>query len=155
MESCSNKKSFKQIIVYVTTSAKVDASPCSVCAQCKTTRHLPRGKLHPLPVPQRPWSHLSIDFLTDLPHHRETPRSWLLWIISLCPAVSFLCPVSLRPYRLQMPCLRTSSGTTGCLRILYLIGVPSSRLGSGRRSWNVWGFRSALLQGFTPRVMGW
>uniref|UniRef100_A0A8K9V225 Gypsy retrotransposon integrase-like protein 1 n=1 Tax=Oncorhynchus mykiss TaxID=8022 RepID=A0A8K9V225_ONCMY len=42
-------------------------SSCSVCAQSKAPRHLPRGKLQPLPVPQRPWSHLSIDFLTDLP----------------------------------------------------------------------------------------
>ena len=42
-------------------------SSCSVCALRKTPRHLPRGKLQPLPVPQRPWSHLSVDFLTDLP----------------------------------------------------------------------------------------
>uniref|UniRef100_A0A8K9X5F7 Gypsy retrotransposon integrase-like protein 1 n=1 Tax=Oncorhynchus mykiss TaxID=8022 RepID=A0A8K9X5F7_ONCMY len=42
-------------------------SSCSVCAQSKAPRHLPRGKLQPLPVPQRPWSHLSVDFLTDLP----------------------------------------------------------------------------------------
>ncbi|XP_071225257.1 uncharacterized protein [Salvelinus alpinus] len=34
---------------------------------CKAPRHLPRVKLQPLPVPQRPWSHLSVDFLTDLP----------------------------------------------------------------------------------------
>jgi hypothetical protein len=29
-----------------------------------------RGKLQPLPIPQRPWSHLSVDFLTDLPPSR-------------------------------------------------------------------------------------
>uniref|UniRef100_A0A8C7TQH1 Gypsy retrotransposon integrase-like protein 1 n=1 Tax=Oncorhynchus mykiss TaxID=8022 RepID=A0A8C7TQH1_ONCMY len=46
---------------------KVYVSSCSVCAQSKAPRHLPRGKLQPLPVPQRPWSHLSVDFLTDLP----------------------------------------------------------------------------------------
>ena len=59
---------------------RVYVSSYLVCAQCKVPRHLPRGKLHPLPVPQRPWSHLSVDFLTDLPPHRETPRSWSLWI---------------------------------------------------------------------------
>ena len=42
-------------------------SSCSVCAQSKVPRHLPRGKLQPLPVPQWPWSHLLVDFLTDLP----------------------------------------------------------------------------------------
>ena len=40
---------------------------CSICAQSKSPRNAPAGKLHPLPVPQRPWSHLSIDFVTDLP----------------------------------------------------------------------------------------
>ena len=46
---------------------RVYVSYCSVCAQCKAPRHLPRGKLQPLPVPQRLWSHLSVDFLKELP----------------------------------------------------------------------------------------
>ncbi|KAL0154737.1 hypothetical protein M9458_049000, partial [Cirrhinus mrigala] len=40
---------------------------CQVCAQSKTPKELPSGLLQPLPIPQRPWSHLSIDFITDLP----------------------------------------------------------------------------------------
>uniref|UniRef100_A0A3B1J2C0 Gypsy retrotransposon integrase-like protein 1 n=1 Tax=Astyanax mexicanus TaxID=7994 RepID=A0A3B1J2C0_ASTMX len=40
---------------------------CSICAQCKTPKTLPAGKLMPLPVPERPWSHLAMDFVTDLP----------------------------------------------------------------------------------------
>jgi hypothetical protein len=39
---------------------KVYVSSCSVLTQSKAPRQ-------PLPVPQRPWSHLSVDFLTDLP----------------------------------------------------------------------------------------
>ena len=35
---------------------RVYVSSCSVCTQCKAPRHLPRGTLHPLPFPQRPWS---------------------------------------------------------------------------------------------------
>ncbi|KAK3568022.1 hypothetical protein QTP86_028613, partial [Hemibagrus guttatus] len=35
--------------------------------QARTSRLLPEGLLEPLPVPRRPWSHLSVDFLTDLP----------------------------------------------------------------------------------------
>uniref|UniRef100_A0A8C7RX13 Gypsy retrotransposon integrase-like protein 1 n=1 Tax=Oncorhynchus mykiss TaxID=8022 RepID=A0A8C7RX13_ONCMY len=46
------------------------AKDVRVCAQCKAPRHLPRGKLQPLPVPQRPWPHLSVDFVTDLPPSR-------------------------------------------------------------------------------------
>uniref|UniRef100_W5LUZ2 Integrase catalytic domain-containing protein n=1 Tax=Astyanax mexicanus TaxID=7994 RepID=W5LUZ2_ASTMX len=40
---------------------------CSLCAMTKTPRSLPAGKLQPLPIPHRPWSHLSIDYITDLP----------------------------------------------------------------------------------------
>ncbi len=37
------------------------------CTISKSPRHLPSGKLNPLPVPNRPWSHLGVDFITDLP----------------------------------------------------------------------------------------
>ncbi|KAL0194521.1 hypothetical protein M9458_008093, partial [Cirrhinus mrigala] len=40
---------------------------CSVCAMSTSPRQLPTGKLVPLPIPQSPWSHLGVDFVTDLP----------------------------------------------------------------------------------------
>ena len=40
---------------------------CTVCVQSKTQHQRPQGLLHPLPVPGRPWSHLSVDFITGLP----------------------------------------------------------------------------------------
>ncbi|KAK3548579.1 hypothetical protein QTP70_014500 [Hemibagrus guttatus] len=40
---------------------------CRDCAMSKSPRHLPSGKLLPLPVPNHPWSHLGVDFITDLP----------------------------------------------------------------------------------------
>ncbi|KAI2647453.1 Transposon Tf2-9 polyprotein [Labeo rohita] len=40
---------------------------CSVCAKSNCPCQLPTGKLVPLPIPQRPWSHLGVDFITDLP----------------------------------------------------------------------------------------
>ena len=40
---------------------------CAACAMVKTPCQLPAGKLQPLPIPQRPWSHLGIDFITDHP----------------------------------------------------------------------------------------
>ncbi|KAI2646481.1 Transposon Tf2-11 polyprotein [Labeo rohita] len=39
----------------------------SVCAMSTSPRQLPTGKLVPLPIPQRPWSHIGVDFVTDLP----------------------------------------------------------------------------------------
>ncbi|KAK3508000.1 hypothetical protein QTP70_010157 [Hemibagrus guttatus] len=43
---------------------------CKECAMAKTPRQLPSGKLLPLPVPNRPWSHLGVDFITDFPNSR-------------------------------------------------------------------------------------
>ncbi|KAK3552407.1 hypothetical protein QTP86_011635 [Hemibagrus guttatus] len=40
---------------------------CPTCAQARPSCHLPGGLLEPLLIPRRPWSHLSVDFLTDLP----------------------------------------------------------------------------------------
>ncbi|XP_070406069.1 uncharacterized protein [Nothobranchius furzeri] len=40
---------------------------CPVCARHKTSRTRPSGLLLPLPVPTRPWSHISLDFVSGLP----------------------------------------------------------------------------------------
>lgn len=40
---------------------------CAVCASSKVPRVLPVGKLTPLATPARPWSHIAVDFVTDLP----------------------------------------------------------------------------------------
>ncbi|KAL0150720.1 hypothetical protein M9458_053943, partial [Cirrhinus mrigala] len=40
---------------------------CEVCCATKPSKQLPAGLLQPLPVPQRPWSHIALDFVTDLP----------------------------------------------------------------------------------------
>ncbi len=40
---------------------------CSACATGKTSNRPPDGLLQPLPVPSRPWSHISLDFITALP----------------------------------------------------------------------------------------
>lgn len=40
---------------------------CSVCAVTKIPRQLPADKLMLLPIPNRPWSHIVVDFVMDLP----------------------------------------------------------------------------------------
>ncbi|KAL2095577.1 hypothetical protein ACEWY4_007725 [Coilia grayii] len=40
---------------------------CPVCNRNKTSNRPPAGLLQPLPVPSRPWSYISLDFVTGLP----------------------------------------------------------------------------------------
>ncbi|KAL0154119.1 hypothetical protein M9458_050578 [Cirrhinus mrigala] len=40
---------------------------CAICNMSKVPRQLTAGLLQPLPVPRRPWSHIALDFITDLP----------------------------------------------------------------------------------------
>ena len=132
----------KDVSVYV--------SSCSVCAQCKAPRHLPRGKLHPLPFPQQPWSHLSIDFLTDLP-----PSQGNTTIMVVVDRFSKSCRL------LPLPGLPTALQTAEAFftHIFRHYGVPEDIVPDRgpqftSRVWNVWGSRSALPQIFTPRVTG-
>lgn len=39
---------------------------CSTSARSKAPHHAPADLLHPLPIPNRPWSHIAVDFVTSL-----------------------------------------------------------------------------------------
>ena len=41
---------------------------CDACQRNKVVRHAPFGLLNPLPIPPKPWSSVSMDWITDLPH---------------------------------------------------------------------------------------
>ncbi|XP_077359632.1 uncharacterized protein LOC144005381 [Festucalex cinctus] len=43
---------------------------CTACACGKSSHQPPVGLLRPLPIPSRPWSHISLDFITGLPRSR-------------------------------------------------------------------------------------
>lgn len=42
-------------------------APCLMCARGKSSHQPPAGLLYPLLIPQRPWSHIAVDFITGLP----------------------------------------------------------------------------------------
>ena len=40
---------------------------CNQCQRMKNRAEMPVGKLRPNQVPERPWQHISVDFITKLP----------------------------------------------------------------------------------------
>ena len=50
---------------------------CPTCAANKVPRTLPAGLLHPLPAPRQPWTHLTMDFIVDLPKSEGMTTIWV------------------------------------------------------------------------------
>ncbi|KAI4892166.1 hypothetical protein NFI96_028479 [Prochilodus magdalenae] len=92
-------------------------SSCSTCSQCKTPRALPAGKLMPLPIPARPWSHLAVDFVTDLPDSEG--NTVILTVID-----RFSRGVRFVPF----PSLPTAFQTAECLfnYVFRFFGIPEN-----------------------------
>uniref|UniRef100_A0A8C5QB28 Polyprotein n=1 Tax=Leptobrachium leishanense TaxID=445787 RepID=A0A8C5QB28_9ANUR len=55
----------------MTDMVKQYVNSCTVCQRNKTPRTKPMGLLLPLPIPDRPWSRISTDFIVDLPPSRQ------------------------------------------------------------------------------------
>ncbi len=72
---------------------------CPDCAIFKSSRHLPAGKLFPLPIPNRPWSHLGVDFITDFP--ASDGNTCVLVIIDRFSKFCHLIPLAGLPTALQ------------------------------------------------------
>jgi len=51
----------------IRTYVKDYVKSCTACARAKTPRHRPYGMLTQLPVPDRPWNSISMDFIKQLP----------------------------------------------------------------------------------------
>ena len=51
----------------IRTFVKDYVSSCTSCARAKVPRHKPYGLLKQLPIPERPWNSISMDFIEQLP----------------------------------------------------------------------------------------
>jgi len=51
----------------IRTDCKTFVAQCVLCARNKPNRHRPYGLLQPLPIPDRPWHSISMDFIEQLP----------------------------------------------------------------------------------------
>lgn len=87
------------------------------CAVTRSSRQLPSALLQPLPIPRRTWSHIAIDFITDLQMSQEDTT--ILTVVDRFSKACWLIPLPKRPTALET-FLRTSS----------LTGLPYLPLGS-------------------------
>ncbi len=88
---------------------------CTVCNMSKSSHQRPAGVLQPLPVPQRPWSHIAIDFVTDLP----TSRNYTT-ILTVIDRFSKACRL------IPLPKLPTAFETAEALleQVFHFYGLP-------------------------------
>ncbi len=88
---------------------------CITCNTSKSLRQLPAGLLNPLPTPRRPWSHIVIDFITDLPN--SIGNTTILTIVDRFSKACRLIP---------LPKLPTSFETAEllCNHVFRFYGLP-------------------------------
>ncbi len=88
---------------------------CTVCNMSKSSHQRPAGLLQPLPVPQRPWSHIAIDFVTDLPNSRNYTT-----ILTVIDRFSKACRL------IPLPKLPTAFQTAEALfeHVFHFYGLP-------------------------------
>ncbi|KAL0179640.1 hypothetical protein M9458_025082, partial [Cirrhinus mrigala] len=127
---------------------------CAICNTTKVPRCLPAGLLQPLPVPQRPWSHIAMDFITDLP-----PSNGHTTILSVVDRFSKGCRF------IPLPKLPTAMETAEllCNWVFRFYGLPedmvsdrgpqfTSRLWSG--FFRLLGVNISLTSGYHPQANG-
>lgn len=67
---------------------------CSTCSMTKSSKQLPSGLLHPLPIPQCPWSHI-----TDLPN--SSGHTTILTVVDCFSKACQLIPLPKLPTALE------------------------------------------------------
>ncbi|KAI2661166.1 Transposon Tf2-9 polyprotein [Labeo rohita] len=120
----------------------------------KSPRHFPAGKLHPLPIPNRPWSHLGVDFMTDLPVSDE--NTCILVIVDRFSKFCRLIPLKGLPTALE---------TAECLfnHVFRYYGLPEDIVSDRgpqfiSRVWKAFfkllGVTVSLSSGYHPQTNG-
>jgi hypothetical protein len=64
---------------------------CEACTQAKGSTKKPMGKLHPLPIPTKPWDSIGIDFIGPFPKSKGFNYLWV--VICRMTSMVHLIPV--------------------------------------------------------------
>ncbi|KAL0155832.1 hypothetical protein M9458_050095, partial [Cirrhinus mrigala] len=127
---------------------------CSICNMAKTPRQLPAGLLQPLPIPRRPWSHIAVDFVTDLPS--SNGHTTILTVIDRFSKGCRLIPLPKLPTAME-------TAEALCNTVFRYYGLPeeivsdrgpqfTSRL--WRSFFNLLGVNISLTSGYHPQSNG-
>ena len=123
---------------------------CPVCNQHKPSHQAPAGFLQPLPVPHRPWSHISLDFVTGLPP--SNGHTTILIVVDRFSKMAHFVPLP------KLPSAKETAEQV-LLHVFHLHGFPTdvvsdrgpnSPLSSGGSSAHWWGPPSAYPPGSIP-----
>src|SRR5581483_3507136 len=63
---------------------------CDACQRNKTSQKVPAGLLQPLPIPTERWSHISMDFITQLPITKDKHDAIVVFVDLLTKMVHFV-----------------------------------------------------------------
>jgi hypothetical protein len=66
------------------TSVREYCKTCDVCQRMKVPRHKPYGLLQPLPMPDRPWQDISLDFIVALPPSKRRQDVYDAILVVVC-----------------------------------------------------------------------
>ncbi|KAI2655269.1 Transposon Tf2-6 polyprotein [Labeo rohita] len=128
---------------------------CVICNTSKSLHQLPAGLLQPLPIPNRPWSHLAVDFqITDLP-----PSQGHTTILSVVDRFSKGCRF------IPLPKLPTAMETAEalCNSVFRFYGLPEDIVSDRgpqftSRLWasffHLLGVNVSLTSGYHPEANG-
>ncbi len=94
---------------------------CATCSISKSSHQCPAGLLQPLPTPQRPWSHIAIDFVTDLPRSRN--HTTILTVIDRFSKACRLIPLTKlpQPSKQQRLCWNRCSDSTDYPKCTFVL----------------------------------
>jgi hypothetical protein len=90
---------------------------CHVCQSIKTINAKPQGLLHSLPVPEQPWSSISMDFLGPFPRSNGYDYLWV--IVCRLTGMTHLMPCTTKTRASEL-------AYTFLKEIVRLHGVPAS-----------------------------
>jgi hypothetical protein len=90
---------------------------CEACTQAKGSTKKPMGKLHPLPIPTKPWDSIGMDFIGPFPESKGFNYLWV--VICRMTSMVHLIPVHTKIMAMELSWVYHRE-------IVCLHGLPSS-----------------------------